>query len=225
MDFWNALRWAHIAAGVISFIVAPVALAAAKGGATHRRWGMVYFVGMTFATLSATVLAATSENVFFTFVGIFSFYVGFSGFRAIGRRFRIRWFDWFAAIGTCAAMFAMIGYGGTRLVTDGVFFLPLVVFGLVGLLIVGRDLRDLYSPSPDKNAWFFSHMIGMLSSATAAMSAFSVTNLRFLPPPLRILWPACVSIPILIIWIRWYRRKLSEGKSLAQLVSVPEKVK
>ena len=220
MDLWHALRWAHIAAGVLSFIVAPVALASAKGGVTHRRWGMVYFVGMTFATLSATVLAATTANVFFTFVGIFSFYVGFSGYRSIGRRFRVAWFDWLAAIGVGAAMLGMMAYGGLRLFSDGVFFLPLVLFGLFGLLIVARDLRDMASPSQDKNAWLFGHMIGMISSATAAMAAFSVTNLRFLSPPVRLLWPACISIPVLIIWVRWYRRKLQTGTPLAELVAI-----
>ncbi len=32
----------HVACGFGSFLLAPVALATAKGGKQHRRWGMVY---------------------------------------------------------------------------------------------------------------------------------------------------------------------------------------
>lgn len=39
---WLAL---HISCGVVAFLCAPVALATAKGGKVHRRWGKVYFRG------------------------------------------------------------------------------------------------------------------------------------------------------------------------------------
>jgi hypothetical protein len=35
--------WSHIACGFIARFCAPVALATAKGGATHRRFGKYYF--------------------------------------------------------------------------------------------------------------------------------------------------------------------------------------
>lgn len=220
MEPWQALRWGHIAAGVVAFVVAPIALATRKGGAAHRRWGFVYLACMTFATLSATVLAATTENTFFTFVGLFSFYLGFSGYRAVGKRDGVRWFDWVVGVAFAAVMLGMLVYGGGKLVTAGLFFLPLVAFGVVGLTVVGRDLRHLVRPPADPNAWFFGHMIGMVSSAVAAMSAFSVTNVRFLPPVPRILWPACVGIPLLALWVRHYKRKLAAGRPLADLVTV-----
>ena len=201
------LRWAHIFAGVMSFVVAPIALASVKGGPTHRRWGMIYFIGMTFATLSATILAATTGNTFFTFVGLFSFYLGFSGFRAIGKRSRVRWFDWAVTLAMVAVMLGMLAYGLARVVSGQSFFIPLVVFGIIGLGIVGRDLQQLIRPPADPHAWFFGHMIGMNASAIAAMSAFSVTNFKFLAPVPRILWPAGVGVPLLLLWVRSYKRR------------------
>lgn len=44
----------HIVAGTASFLLAPVALATAKGGKQHRRWGKVYLYSM--ATVAATAL-------------------------------------------------------------------------------------------------------------------------------------------------------------------------
>lgn len=220
MTLWELLRWAHIAAGVAAFVVAPIALASVKGGRTHRRWGYVYLIGMTFATLSAAVLAATTDNTFFTFVGLFSFYLGFSGYRAVGKRAGVRWFDWAVGAGIALTMLGMLGYGALGVVREGWFFLPLVVFGLIGLFVAGRDLWQMARPPADRHAWFFGHMIGMVSSAAAAMSAVSVTNFKFLPPIPRILWPGTLAIPLLVVWVLWYRRKLRAGRPLAELVNV-----
>jgi hypothetical protein len=220
MGPWQALRWAHIAAGVLAFVVSPVALASVKGGATHRRWGLIYVAAMTFATLSATALAATTGNAFFTFVGLFSFYLGFSGYRALGKRRGAAWFDWAVGAAMAAATAGMLAYGLVGLARDGIFFLPLVVFGVVGLAVVGRDLAALARRPADRHAWFFAHMTGMVGSAIASMSAVSVTNFRFLPPVARILWPAAVGIPLLVLWARAYKRRLAAGRPLTELATI-----
>ena len=41
----------HVAAGVLAFVMAPLALFTAKGGRAHRRWGKIYFWAM--ATVAA----------------------------------------------------------------------------------------------------------------------------------------------------------------------------
>ena len=43
----------HIAAGFGSFLLAPVALATAKGGKAHKRWGMVYLWSMGLVAATA----------------------------------------------------------------------------------------------------------------------------------------------------------------------------
>jgi hypothetical protein len=222
MDLWQILRYAHIAAGVLSFIVAPVALIAAKGGRTHKRWGMVYFVGMTFATLSATLLAVISGNTFLAFVGLFSFYLGFSGYRAIGkRRGGVRWFDWLIGSIVALAMLGMFAFGTYKVLGGQNMFIPLIVFGVLGSTVVGRDLKHMLYPPLAKQAWFFGHMIGMVASAIAAMSAFSVTNLQSLPPVVRILWPATVAVPLLLLWIRSYKRKFAANKPVPHTSEAP----
>jgi hypothetical protein len=224
MEIWPLLRLAHIVAGVIAFLVVPIVLASAKGGTTHRRFGLVYFVLMSFATLSATALAASSENVFFTFVGIFSFYLGFSGYRAIGRRHRILHLDWIVAILMALAMLGMIGYGISGLIRGVMLFSALVAFGSFGLFIVGRDLKQFVIPSTYPHMWLLNHMIGMFSSAVAAMTAVSVTNMRFLDPLPRIMWPMSIGIPILVILVRVYRKRIANAKSLNEVVILRERM-
>jgi hypothetical protein len=216
MDYWQALRYAHIAAGVLGFLVAPVALATAKGSKTHKRWGWVYFYAMTFATLAATVLAATTNNTFFTFVGLFSFYLGFSGVRAVGiHRHGVRWYDWAITVAMTGVMLAMLAMGIYRVVEGNNNFIPIVVFGLLGSFVVLKDLKRLIRPSTNRKIWFFTHMTGMVASAIAAMSAFSVTNMKFIAPVPRILWPTAVGLPLLLLWVQHYKRKMKVNRANA----------
>jgi hypothetical protein len=47
----------HITAGASSFLLAPVALATAKGGKQHKRWGMVYLCSMGVVAATALPMA------------------------------------------------------------------------------------------------------------------------------------------------------------------------
>ena len=57
-----------------------------------------------------------------------------------------------------------------------------VVFGGIGAIIAGRQLWRFRHPPADRRAWWTDHMIGMLSSYIAIVTAFSVVNFSFLPP-------------------------------------------
>src|ERR1700712_1212014 len=71
----------HIAAGATSFLLAPVALATAKGGKAHRRWGMVYLWAMGLVAATALPMALYRPVLFLALVAVFSFYAAFSGYR------------------------------------------------------------------------------------------------------------------------------------------------
>jgi uncharacterized membrane protein len=81
----NTLYWTHIAFGFVAFLVGPVALASAKGGTTHRRWGKVYFWSMVVVASTALFLSLYRPNYFLAFVSVFSFYLAFRGYRALKR--------------------------------------------------------------------------------------------------------------------------------------------
>ena len=71
----------HITAGASSFLLAPVALATAKGGKQHKRWGMVYLWSMGVVASTALPMALYRPVLFLALVAVFSFYLAFAGFR------------------------------------------------------------------------------------------------------------------------------------------------
>src|SRR5207245_346034 len=60
-----------------------------------------------------------------------------------------------------------------------------VVFGVLGMILAGLDIKKFVRPPVDRNAWWFAHMAGMLGSYIATVSAFSVVNFTFLPIAVR----------------------------------------
>ncbi len=199
--------WLHIGAGFIAFFVAPVALASRKGGTTHRKWGKIYFWAMTGSVLSSLLVAAYRPNVFLFLIGIFSFYLAFTGYRALRRKRPLdgqgaTTLDWAVASLTLAASLYMIAQGSINLSTFGLRLNPvLILFGCLGVLAAGNDLYKFVRPSSNNNAWYFDHMSGMVASYIAAVSAFSVVNFTFLPPLVRWLWPTVIGGTLLTYFI------------------------
>jgi uncharacterized membrane protein len=74
----KSLLGVHIAAGSTAFLMAPLALASAKGGKAHRRWGKIYFWAMAVVGSTALVLAVYRPILFLALVAVFSFYAAFS---------------------------------------------------------------------------------------------------------------------------------------------------
>lgn len=216
--------WLHIGAGFIAFFVAPVVLATRKGGDTHRKWGKIYFWAMTVSVLSSLLVAAFRPNIFLFLIGIFSFYLAFTGYRVLGRKRPYDGqsatpLDWMVAGITLVASLYMLAQGSINLSTFGVRLNPvLMLFGVLGIMAAGGDLYKFVRPSTNKNAWYFDHMSGMIASYIAAVSAFSVVNFTFLPPLARWLWPTALGAPLLARWITKYKLKFNAQK---QAVAAP----
>src|ERR1700678_1510937 len=97
----------HITAGASSFLLAPVALATAKGGKQHKRWGMVYLWSMGEVASTALPLAFFFPVRFLALVAVFSFYFAFSAYRVLRLKELARGgsaqpIDWIAGIVTFA---------------------------------------------------------------------------------------------------------------------------
>jgi hypothetical protein len=207
------LRWFHIAAGTISLFVAPAAMLTVKGGRAHRRWGKIYFWAMAVVATTAVALGLWRPQIFLTLLAIFSFYLAFSGYRALWRKRPEqgqgpRPIDWAAALLTFAVSGSLVVLG---LVRPGpswerVGIVP-VVFGALGMVLSGLDIRKLARPPTDRNAWWFAHMAGMPGSYIATVTAFSVVNFDFLPIYARWLWATVIGTPLIAIWITYYKRR------------------
>ena len=225
MDLFKSLLVIHIIAGSISFLVAPIALIVKKGSRNHRLWGKIFFYSMVIVAVTAVILAPMHNNLFLTLVAVFSFYLAFSGYRAIYRKAayqtgKAKFIDWFFCI--LNALFS-----GTFLVV-GIMQLPAafgiisIVFGSIGTMLSLRDALSFVRPSSEKHKWLFSHMIGMIAAYIAAVSAFSAVNLNFewLPPAIQWLWPTIIGVPLMNRWVKSYKMKLNKGRELKELVSI-----
>lgn len=206
----------HIFAGAIAFVVAPIALASAKGGLVHRRWGKIYFWAMAFVGASALVLAMARPTLFLALVSVFSFYLSFSGYRILvhkdGSGERL---DWIVAVLTLAAcvFFVVVAIVNPRLIQNQQ--IPGIVFGSLGILSAGRSISTFLRPGGPKMMWWYRHMGGMVGSYIAAWSAFSVNILsRYAGAQWWVwLWPTILGVPSLLLWIGYYRRRFASRTS------------
>ncbi|MGH7348179.1 MAG: hypothetical protein ACREK4_24955, partial [Candidatus Rokuibacteriota bacterium] len=168
-----------------------------KGGRAHRTWGKIYVWAMAVVASTAVVLALWRPQIFLALLAIFSFYQAFTGYRVLSRKRPDqgpRAIDWAAALGLVRP-----GANWQRL---GI--VP-VIFGVLGMVLAGLDIKSFVRPPAERNAWWFAHMGGMLGSYIAAVSAFSVVNFTFLPTAVRWLWPTAVGTPLIAIWITYYK--------------------
>jgi len=213
-----ALRWMHIAAGTIALFVAPAAMITVKGGLAHRRWGKIYFWAMAIVAVTALILAAWRPNYFLLMVGVFSFYLALSGYRALARKRSTSagaadWATALVALGFCLGLI-VLGIVKPAPVWQRLGLVG-VVFGGVGAIIAGRQLWHFVHPPADRRAWWTDHMIGMLSSYIATVTAFSVVNFSFLPPVARWLWPTLVGSPLIALWVAYYRGRFRRRPAVA----------
>ena len=206
----------HIAAGTIALFAAPGAMLLAKGGQWHRRLGRTFVRAMGIVAATAIMLATLRPNLFLVLVAVFSFYLAFTGQRAIARR-RLapgqlatpR--DWVGAIvaggGAIALLlWAVLPRAGGR---PGLWPVALV-FGLVGLLLAGREAQGFRHVATEPRAWLYRHMGNMLGAYIATVSAFSVVNFSVLPPLVRWLWPTMIGVPLIVVWTRHYRHRFAK---------------
>lgn len=216
-------RWLHIGTGFIGFFVAPVALYVRKGGAAHRLWGRVFFWAMVVSGSTALVSAAYGGRTFLLLTGIFALYLAWFGYRSVYHKRLARGearpsFTNWAGVGVGTLVFALtLVYGLLQVRTNPV---P-IVFGGIGLLTTVRQLRGFLRQAPwAEGQWLLNHMSGFVGSYTAALSAFSVTSLHFIPFPINFLWPTLVTIPLLIWTQRRYKQRFARGQRPEQIVEV-----
>ena len=221
----HILIYTHVAAGTLSLVAAPVALAVTKGARAHRLWGKIFFYCMSWIFVSATWLSIYKNNLFLLLIGVFSFYNVVSGYRSLYHKHLHRggkpgWIDW-AAVAIATGFNIYFVAMGVRLLSTGQAIAYLcLLFGGIGLLNAVQNLRKFLKPPADKNEWLFQHIGGFMGGFIASVTAFSTQVLVFLPDFWVWAWPTLVGSPLIAFWVRYYKKRLNNGVRLAELVEL-----
>jgi uncharacterized membrane protein len=206
----------HIAAGSTAFLMAPLALASAKGGTAHRRWGKIYFWAMAVVGSTALVLALYRPILFLALVAVFSFYAAFSAYRVLFHKNlpkgqRVTWPDWAGAIITFASSLALAVVGVAKPVLVQNLTIPSLLFGFIGMWLAAKSIWQFLHPPKEKMFWWYDHLGNMLASYIAAWTAFSVTTIGRFVHGGWVIWvlPTVIGSPAIALTTAYYKRKFA----------------
>jgi uncharacterized membrane protein len=212
----KSLLGVHIAAGSTAFLMAPLALASAKGGKAHRRWGKIYFWSMAVVGSTALVLALYRPILFLALVAVFSFYAAFSAYRVLFHKNlpkgqKVTWPDWAAAILTFASSFALAVVGVAKPVLVQNLTIPSLLFGFIGMWLAAKSIWQFLHPPKEKMFWWYNHLGNMLASYIAAWTAFSVTTIGRFVHGGWVIWvlPTVIGSPAIALTTAYYKRKFA----------------
>lgn len=215
------IRWLHIVAGSFALLAGPVAMFNQNGGQTHRISGKIYFWSMVFIFASSIIMSLAKNNLFLFMIGIFSFYLVITAYRALhlknlhkGQKAEL--FDWVvlwlsALAGTGLAVFGLY----VVFMLKNSFGLVALVFGAVMLQGVKTDYRRFTVPPKEKNHWLLKHITGMMGGYIATFTAFLVNNWQSDPPFISWLLPTLVISPFITLTLK----KFKKGKGRIELPS------
>ena len=211
----------HIVAGFLALVCGAIAIATKKGKGVHLKAGRIYFWSMIIVALTALYLSVVNVIPFLFLIAIFSFYLTWSGYKAIHWKSRalptsVYWFD--AITSHITALFGIAMVTLSVLTWFGIHVnavvsslrIVLLVFGIGTFIFAGEDLILFYRKNASsKFLWMYTHIGRMLGAYIATFTAFLVVNGEFFPSPL-IAWlgPTLVGTPIIFYWIGKYRQKM-----------------
>lgn len=213
----------HVTAGIISFVLAPVALATAKGGKQHKRWGMVYLWSMGVVSCTALPMALFRPVLFLALVSVISAYLAFSGYRVLQLKNlasggSAQPIDWAAACIAFLASASLVVVGWFHPAAVQHMQVVAIVLGALGMRGTTADIYLFIRKPTEKMFWWYSHLAKFIGSYIAAWTAFSTATLSHIFRHAGIilwLWPAAVGIPAIFLITAYYKRRFASRQVAA----------
>lgn len=199
---YSTLLVIHITAGFVALIGAAGAITTKTFIDNHNwhiRFGRSFFYGMVLVFVTTLPMTILRPNLFLFLIGIFSFYLAWSGWRmAVNRSGVAQGRDLMATLIMGCAAFLMIGWGSWLVFTGNGNGITLIVFGVIGGVFSIGDFRQ-YTRGPVKGKDRISaHLSAMMGATIAAVTAFLVVNIQ--TDPVWIAWiaPTAVIVPFIV---------------------------
>lgn len=226
-DFVNETHYyillLHVIAGVVCLITGLIAIFAnPKGGKLHKKAGIVYFWSMVVIFLTSIISVTFFRFHFFFFmIAIFSFFLSFTGYRALKRKKPndVKWYDRLMAYAGFVTGIVLIGYGIYKVfLNNNLGFLAIcLVFGFLLSANAYKDITHFKKSEYEKMWWWFHHLNMMMASFIAAFTAFLVNNIYKIIDAGDwgfIFWllPSIIIVPIMNKWTKYYKKKFNLEK-------------
>lgn len=216
MTLFKLILVLHVICGTVAFVAAPGAMMAKKGSLWHRRFGSAFFYGMMAVAASAFILWALGSQLFLMLIAVFSFYLAFSGYRAVKIKNRpAEKIDWLVAGAALLAGLGLVVMGAMILYRGDNFGFVALALGGGSAFGAARDMLRFARPVADRQAWLINHLTKMLGAYIATVTAVSAVNFHFLPPVWRWLWPSIIITPLIFMWVRQYKMRAARKTTVS----------
>jgi len=201
MTTYRLLLWLHIASGHVALAAAVGAMLTGKGSRWHVYTGRLFTLGMALVFVTAVPITLMRPNLFLLLVAIFSFYLALTGWLRARNRTGARLpGERVAAAAMAVAAVGMLARGVFMLAGGQSMGLVLVVFSGIGGTLAALDLRPAPGARYRGVTRIAGHLTRMLAGTIAAVTAFSVVNIRVEPAVIVWLAPTVVLTPLIVYW-------------------------
>lgn len=211
MEYVKVVLIVHVIAGILSLLTGLLVFILKKGTSLHIQIGKAYYAAMTIVFVSSVYVSAVKNNIFLLLIGIFSYYLVYTGILYNRNRSAEKIGNWsYTRIIFFALIFlSMVLYGIYALIA-GAYALGIIllVFGGIGGLLSKTDITFyiLKKEQHAKNFSVRSHLGRMTGSYIAAVTAFAVNNVHFLPTVVIWLLPTVLGFGLISYYDRKYSR-------------------
>ena len=217
----------HVAAGLVGILSGGVALFALKGGARHRRSGMVFVYSMLVMSLTGALVAAVhaTPNLATSLQGLLTFYLVVTGLLTVRRRTEgFQWIDLGAmlvalSIGICHLAF---GVAASSSATGQLFGYPpalYFVFGPIALVAALGDLRMMRAGGFQGARRLSRHLWRMSFALFIAVASFFLGQARLFPQPIRasgaLAVPVFLVLAVMLYWMARVRFRRATGAAFS----------
>lgn len=208
----KSLLIVHISCGTLALFAAPVSIIATKGSNIHNLFGRIFFWCMTIVFVTAVIISIYKVIPFLLFIAFFSYYNIVAAYRilhlkGLHENQRPKPYDWGIAATGSLFNLCLIVYSIVLFLDYGLndFAILSAVFGIGGMFNVYRNTRLFIVKPRDPRFWLRYHLGNMLGGFIAAVTAFSVNTISFLPTVGQWLWPAALGVPLIIFFVRKFK--------------------
>lgn len=197
----------HIIAGTIGLFTGTINIIRKKGDKPHILVGKFFFWGMMVNAVAGFVMSIMHNNIFLLIIAVFSFYLTATGQRflflkRLDKDQKPETIDWIITCTMLVFALCFIVYGALLILSQKSFGTVLLVFGLISILMVRKDIRMYRKKIKFKNYWLLIHIQRMIAAYIAALTAFLVVNNTYLPSIVAWLLPGVILTPLIFYWSR-----------------------